>query len=467
MNFIKRFFKVFTVIILQITVSSCMSYYKMNSAYNEAFQKGEMEEANLILEKDKKAEKRKTKFIHYMNKGITEQLLGNYEISNKHFEKAYIFGEDYQKKYLNIAASFLSNPKMISYKGESFEHLLVNYYKALNYLFLKDYDAALVEAKRMEIRLHFYNDKMIGKKDSTKYNKDAFVQNLMGIIYQADGDFNNAFIAYRNAYDIYASFNKKYLNMTVPKQLKEDLLYSAQKSGFHEDIDFYERKWEIAYEFKQREKETVFLWHNGLVPVKDEWSINFIVLDGKGGYVYFKNEELGIDFPFYVGEKENKKSTIGEIKTLRVAFPKYKNRDPFFKEAYVEVNGEKYDFDYAQNIDGIAKKSMKDRMMKELATSLLRLATKKATEARIRQENEIAGALVGIANAATEQADTRHVQTLPNQIHYTRLPRTEDEQKVRLHCQGNGSNSRTFELTIPPNAPFFLFHTVDSKTNIW
>ena len=463
----KKYFRVFIAVTFVISVSSCMTYYQINESFNSAFIDGKMEEANLILDKDKKAEKRKTKFIHYMNKGITEQLLGHHELSNEYFEKAYIFGEDYQKNYLNIAASFLTNPNMIVYKGESFEHLLVNYYKSLNYLFLENYDAALVEAKRMEIRLHFYNDKVIVKKDSTKYNKDAFIQNLMGIIYQADRDYNNAYIAYRNAFKIYKKFNTKYLGMIVPEQLKTDMMYCAYKSGFHDDIDFYNRKWETKYEYVARGKETVFLWHNGLVPVKDEWSINFFVFEGAGGYVNFKNEDLGIDFPFYVGDREKKASTLGDIKTLRVAFPKYVNRDPFYHSAYLEIEGQQYNFSYGQNMDGIARKSLKDRMMKELGSSLIRLATKKATEARIRKENEALGALAGIANAITEKADTRHCQTLPNQIHYTRVPRLDSAQQVRLHCQGNGSNSRTFELTIPPNAPFYLFHTMDSKQRIW
>ncbi len=40
-------------------------------------------------------------------------------------------------------------------------------------------------------------------KASLRYQHDAFANNLIGLIYDASGDYNNAFIAYRNAYDIY------------------------------------------------------------------------------------------------------------------------------------------------------------------------------------------------------------------------------------------------------------------------
>ena len=64
---------------------------------------------------------------------------------------------------------------------------MIHYYKALNFLKLNDREAALVECKRMNIKLNRLSDKY---KSDNKYKKDAFIQILMGIIYDANDDYN-------------------------------------------------------------------------------------------------------------------------------------------------------------------------------------------------------------------------------------------------------------------------------------
>lgn len=45
--------------------------------------------------------------------------------------------------------------------------------------------------------------------------------NLQGIIYEMGGDINNAFIAYRNAADVYLQSNDTYYGVELPGQLKK------------------------------------------------------------------------------------------------------------------------------------------------------------------------------------------------------------------------------------------------------
>ena len=56
---------------------------------------------------------------------------------------------------------------------------------------------------------------------------DAFIHTLMGIIYQSTKDYNNAFIAYRNALDVYENEYAKMFHMSVPEQLQKDLVNTA------------------------------------------------------------------------------------------------------------------------------------------------------------------------------------------------------------------------------------------------
>ena len=87
------------------------------------------------------------------------------------------------------------------YAGEDHELVLMHYFKALNFLRMNQFDEALVECRRINNKLNLLNDRYEKKKN--RYRRDAFALNLMGIAYEASGDVNNAFIAYRNAYEAY------------------------------------------------------------------------------------------------------------------------------------------------------------------------------------------------------------------------------------------------------------------------
>ena len=78
-------------------------------------------------------------------------------------------------------------------------------------------EEALVEVKRMNLRLNQLNDRY---KSKNKFQKDAFIHLLMGIVYDVNKEYNNAFIAYRNAYEIYESDYKEHFGFKKGKHIK-------------------------------------------------------------------------------------------------------------------------------------------------------------------------------------------------------------------------------------------------------
>lgn len=437
------------VLFFIVLFTSCATYYKRNFEFNQQFQRGELELANKTLDKDKKAEKRKTKLLFYLNKGVVLQMQGNYTLSNQYFEQAYIYTEDYSKNAMGQAASFLTNPNVTEYKAEDHEALYINYYKALNYFYLQNFDAALVECKRMNIRLNQQQDKYKNKK---RFQRDAFIHLLMGVIYEAQNDVNNAFIAYRNSLEIYKDDYARLFGMSVPEQLKLDLMRTAYIMGFTTELIRYEEEFGLKYKHqpKNNDGEMVFLWHNGLGPVKSEWSINFAVVPGSGGSVVFANEELGLNFNF-ASSGGGQSGSLSSLSMLRVAFPKYVTRADVFQEASLNVNGITKKLSLVEDVNQIAIKGLEDRMMQELGTSLLRLALKKAAEMAVRNQNEGLGMLMSVANAVTEKADTRNWQTIPHDIHYTRMSLPEGEHSVKLNMKGNYTSTKDIPVSIQKN----------------
>lgn len=447
----------FCIVAILIFTSSCATYYQRHWSFNREFENGDLRSALETLQRNSRDGEGKNRFIYFANKGLLNSILGNYEASNAAFEKAFLFGEDYRMNYLNQAVSYLSNPNFTAYRGEDHEHLMVLYFKAINFLKMNRPEEALVECRRLNIRLNQLNDKY---SSPGKLQRDAFVHTLMGIIYQSTKDYNNAFIAYRNAVDVYENEYRELFRLNTPPQLKADLLYTAFKSGLREEFEFFRQKFGMSdYTPPSHDADLVFFWHNGLAPVKDEWGINFVIDYRDNNMVVFTNEGLGMSFPFQLKEEREKKD-IKTLEVLRVTFPRYQERPLYFEHAEIESRGKVYPLQLSQDINQIAFYSLKQRMVEELSKGLLRAALKKATEHSVRKENDQLGALIGVVNAITEKADTRSWQTLPHSIYYSRVPLNEGANTVTFRVRNSHPNGYTFTYTAKKGQT--LFHTFSS-----
>ncbi|MDN4164010.1 hypothetical protein QWY31_00775 [Cytophagales bacterium LB-30] len=455
----KRFVWVqFFLIISLVFASACASYYRINEEFNRQFESGQIESANKTLAQVKKPHKGKATVLHYLNRGVVLALMGEYEASNEQLEKAYLYIEDQRVNYFNEAVALLSNPMMAEYKPEDHELYYLHYYKALNYIKLDRRQEALVECRRLQLRVNQINEKYKGKH---KLKDNAMVHTLMGIIYDANGEFNDAFIAYRNAYKVYQEDYQRLFGLEAPRQLKEDLLRTAAWVGLFDEKEAYEKEFGFAYEAPPaKSAQLVYFWNNGLGPVKEEWSINFVVSRNAGG-VAFVNEDLGLNFAFAMSSEDYQKSGLASLGILRVAFPKYVERPLLYQSATVHINGKKYPLEVMEDVNAVAFQSLQQRMLKELGTSLLRLGLKKAAEYTARGENEELGAVVGIFNALTEKADTRNWQTLPHTLYYTRIMLPEGSHDLGFSPNRSGLSNVQPQttLTVQAGNTYFYSHS--------
>ncbi len=451
-----------SILFFLLVAQSCATYYQTNYSFNQSFEQGKLEQALEALNHSSSRDYRKNEFLYLTNNGLLLSIMGRYEESNEYLEKAFLFGEDYQKNYLSEAASYLTNPMVTSYKGEDHEHLMVLYYKAMNYLKLNKHEEALIECRRLNIRLQQLSDRYASDE---KYKRDAFIHLLMGIIYEADNDFNNAFIAYRNAYDIYQNDYTNLFEMGAPPQLKEDLLRTSLLSGLISEHEFYKNKFDQPdYQYNPSDGgDLVFFWHNGLSPIKAEWSINFVI-HRKDNWITFVNDEYHFSFPFNISDyNEKDKSGLEDLEVFRVAFPKYTERPVYFSEGLINNDGGTISLEPAEDINKIATQVLQERMALEFSKALLRAALKKVAEYEMRKENKALGSLFGIINAITEKADTRNWQTLPHSIYYARIPMQLGTNKVTLSLKSSDNgNPETHSFTYEIEKKGTLFHTFTS-----
>lgn len=443
-------------------MSACASYFRLNESFNKAFANGDLEAALHLAEKHDAGWER-TRFLSYVNAGLILSMMGRYEDSNVQFEKAFLFGEDYRVNYVTEAASYFTNPTITVYRGEDHEHLLLLYYKALNYLKMGDKDDALVECRRLNIRLDQLNDRYNGEN---KYQRDAFIHTLMGIIYEANDDYNNAFIAYRNAYNIYKDDYSQLFQTPVPEQLKKDLLNTAWWTGFQDEFDYYKKEFGMEdYKPDMPEAELVFFWQNGLCPVKEEWSINFAVTEPGDKTVVFANDAMHLSFSFPL-ENDDDRDQLKSLQIFRVAFPKYVERPVYYTAASLSKDGTDYPLELTEDVNKIAFHSLDERMALELSKGLLRAALKKAAEMGVRKKDETLGAVLGVVNALTEKADTRNWQTLPHSINYARIPLREGRNEVTFERRTSDGTVAVDHFVYHAEKGETLFHTYTSLESL-
>lgn len=455
---------------LSLLLASCATYNNQVSDYYAQLRKNDYEKAARALDKNKLLKKDRNRLLYLLERGKISHLLHQWDSSNRYFNEADRLMEDARTSVKDVVAGTLMNPMMQTYKAEDFEKYLVHYYKALNYLHLNQPDEALVEARRISLRTRAQEDKT-GNKN--KYDEDAFSYTLQGMIYEKAGDINNAFIAYRNAADVYLENKGSYYGTPMPEQLKKDLLRMARQNGFADEEQRYETLLNTRYTGEETPAggELILFWENGSAPVKAQQDIWFSLVKNNDGHFFFSDAAGLYNIPFdassgYSGDH----FTTADLRSFRVALPKYEVQPLVYTGAVAELNNLAYPLEAAEDINTLAFTTLRERMLKELSGTLTRLAVKKLAEAAVRPDekkeddkkkteeekkkeekkrNQREALAFGLQlfSLASEKADTRNWQSLPHTVYYARIPLRPGENKLLLRINGGSSPAVPVSVT--------------------
>lgn len=461
---------------------SCATYNTKLAGYYNSVAQTDYYRAKSLLEQNGFLQQGRNRLLYLMEKGKIYHLLGSYDSSNLYLNLADNFIEQKRKTTGDLVAGNLLNPMVQTYLGEDYERFLLHYYKALNYLYKGQTEDALVEARRISLSTQAQQDKF--KPNADRYTEDAFALMMQGMIYETAGETNNAFISYRNATDLFLSAKgPNYYGVRMPEQLKNDLFRTADRMGFTDQIDLYQRKLNRTYTKSESAEggELVLFIERGMAPEKTEQ--NFVLMqNGNGNGVFLFNSQYGsfnVPFDFAAARLSPSSSSLNEFRTVRVALPAYVSRPYNNGQTEVTVNGTTYRSELAEDINTLAPQILKERIMKEVTAALTRQLVKKLTEAgasaaakelvksnsKEKDENKkkrnadaaalTAGLLVNIFNTATEKADTRNWRSLPAQIQYVRVPLQKGANQVSLQL---GRNTRT--ITVGGNGKLQFYNWV-------
>lgn len=461
----KQFNKAWVGLLSMLFLLSCATYNQKLNAYYASVEGSNYEEANRLLDKNRFLKKDRNLLLFYLEKGKISHLRGQYDSSNTYFNLADAYMENERKSVGDFFSGNLLNPMQQKYLGEYHERFLIHYYKALNYTYLNKRDEARVEARRITLTTDAIDDRI---RSSNKYQQDAFSFIMQGLVYEANGEINNAFISYRNAVDLYLNHKGTYYGVQIPQQLKEDLLRTAKVLGFNDLFSFYQTRFNLPAKSNQIDTTTggelVVFFEYGMGPIKQEQ--NFTVMqNGAGSSNFYFTNSNGITQNFNVsGNRAIDISNLKNFSSMRIALPYYQERNSLNPFSMVVVNGQKYQASLVQNVNVIANEILNERLIKEITNALIRQLSKKAVEKGVeavaksiaedknKKDNSksdsekqkdknraeavgaAAGLLINIVNNATEKADTRNWQSLPAFIQYVRLPLSSGINEITLYA---------------------------------
>lgn len=319
--------------------------------------------------------------------------------------------------YAASGASLLSNDNARPYEGRTYERVFLHQYQALNYLAQGDANGALVEVRRanqvqvdalakQESRVDDARDDAEAKGlDTDSYDKyfnamdlaagrvktgfqNAATFYLSGLIYEAAGQTNDAFIDYRKALEL------------VPDNpyLQKDVVRTGQKTGL-----------DVARLARQLGKAKT-----GPAP-------------GEGEIVVYLEEG-------YVPAKQPLSVPIWTSKTINyVSFPLYADSSAP-RPLVVQVDGAALESALLVDTRALAVRTLKDEVPALLARAFLRLLTKQEMQ-RQAQRNDSTGLLslaTTVYSLVTDQPDLRSWLTLPGSGQVVRLPASEGEHRISL-----------------------------------
>jgi hypothetical protein len=323
--------------------------------------------------------------LYLLNKGMLLRIAGDYKGSNDTFEAAKqridaLYGTSVSEQ----AASFLINDATKAYVGADYEQVLIHLYMALNYLDLNELMQARVEAQQVDVTLRAQAQ----RNSEQRYTEDALARYLTGTIYESLGEWSDAMISYRQAYDAYGVYVAKY-GTPMPQFLGPDLVRLARKEGRTADLAKFAREFPAAANASEGALagmgDLIFTLHEGLAPIKREHSATVVA------------PESG--------------------RLVRISLPTYQVRPTPVRRARITVGDNTVTTDLAEDINAIAVKDLDAKMPLITARAIARAVVKDRTAKQAGKQNDVLGLVVNIANVLTERADTRSWLTLPGRVH--------------------------------------------------
>ena len=358
--------------------------------------------------------------------GTVERIRQDYKTSTDCFDKSeeMLKYYDEQSRLGDTIGSAIVNDNIIPYRGEEYDGIMINVYKALNFMAEGQMELARVEFNRALDRQRRAKEKFSEeinklkteleeknqKSEFTKSNvENPEINKLLTEQYpnlynfEVYPDFVNPFATYMAG--VY--FNLAGDHSRAVDLFKESYGMVGDNSYIAEDLNATEK----ILDKNRKLKNTVWLiFENGLGPVKTEFRL---------------------DIPLFVA--------TSDIKYVGLALPKLEYRSSAYPYLVAESNGKSYQTRMVSDMDRVIQTEFSKDFKGILTRAIISATTKAVAQYALKEEGSNASRFMSLAVAvysyASTAADVRIWTALPKNFQIARFEKPKDG-KLRISPPG-------------------------------
>lgn len=387
-----------------VLLAACANQAKQNTTFENALTQKYCSDDffNQNLEKIKKNDD-----VIYtgLNAGLIARNCGDFNKSNEFFdaaEESYKYDVDLESvgsKAVKSVGTTLLNDSIVDYEGSLYERIMVNVYKALNYMGEDDYQNARIEFNRALMRQdkakeYFAKEIEKNRQDLDKAKEDKnYNKNMNENSKVIEAQYSNLF----KEFDTTKNFINPYATYLASVFFFMDKDYRRAADLFREVAIIYPKNETIKKEAK------IFKEYSTKIKVNKAKKYVFVVYENGFGVV---KDEFALTLPFLVDKK---------IISTNIALQTLKKREASF--ANLNINGQNTN-DFV-DLDNIVATEFKINMPTMITKALAQTIVKTALNVAVAKNDSTGGWLslaTAAATAATNKADVRSWRGLPKSI---------------------------------------------------
>lgn len=382
--------------------------------------------------------------------GSLERLRQNLRESNNYFDRSeeMLNFFDYQNAAVDSIAAIVVNENIIPYLGEEYDGIMVNTYKALNFMALGENDQARVEFNRALDRQRRAKEKFAREieklqneldkeqeKEGSQVKKNVDNSEIDQLItgrypgiyeFEAYPDFVNPFTTYMAGvfFNLIGDHSKAVTFLKESYGMVRDNEYLAQDLAVTEQV----------LDGRTELKDTVWvIFENGMGPVR---------------------EEFRIDIPLFIASDD--------VQYFGIALPRLVFREQAYPYLSIKADGNNYNTQIIGNMDRIVQtefsKDFKGILTRAIISATAKVVAQYALRKKDNSSPQIVSFLAAVYSYATTAADVRIWTTLPKNFQVARLPIPPD-RLITIEPPGGES----FPVEIPACKNAFVYVRIPQK----
>jgi hypothetical protein len=429
------------IALLAATAFGCQAaYHKSSHGVMHHYRNGDYVAAvpmvNDLAERSVSNANNPNKILWRMEQGAILRASGDYSASNAAFDDAEARADAEAARggqaALTEGVAFLSNQGALTYLGYDYDLIMVNVYKALNYMSMDMPDPARVELTRALNRQQdavAANTRRIEniEKQAEQKKKDYDAERAKNdprFQQQIEENYPDIekFKAYANYVNPFAEFLQGLFFMATAEDSSdtERAVKSMERvAGMLDARDYIAQDLALAEEIANGRKMpamTYVIFETGVAP---------------------KRGQTRIDIPVFVASRD--------VPYVGAAFPKLEFDTDYTTPLEAVAGGQSFTTQLLCDMDAVIYTEFNNRLPEVITKTLVAAGTRAAAQYGVQQAARgnsyayLAAMAVGVTyQAATNEADLRTWRTLPKQFQYCRFP-TPDDRTVTLRLPFTGA----------------------------